>query len=82
MSHVANGSRFCIALCLGLPKKKLWDPIVERLDKRLSSWKGRYLSMGGCLTHIKSVLSSTPIYFLFLVRMPGKCDSKAREVSA
>lgn len=37
--------------------------------------------VNGRFTHIKSVLSSTPIYFLFLVQMPEKCDSKAREVS-
>eukprot|EP00268_Persea_americana_P028829 TRINITY_DN27957_c0_g1_i1.p1 TRINITY_DN27957_c0_g1~~TRINITY_DN27957_c0_g1_i1.p1 ORF type:complete len:198 (+),score=28.97 TRINITY_DN27957_c0_g1_i1:182-775(+) len=28
-----------LPLCLGLPKKSLWVPVVERLDKRLSSWK-------------------------------------------
>ena len=24
-----------LPLCLGLPKKSLWDPVVERLDKKL-----------------------------------------------
>ena len=23
-----------LPLCLGLPKKSLWDPVVERLDKK------------------------------------------------
>lgn len=42
-----------LPLCLGLPKKSLWDPVVERLDKKLSSWKGRYSSLGGRLTLLK-----------------------------
>ena len=26
-------------LCLGLPKKHLWDSVVEQRDKKLSTWK-------------------------------------------
>lgn len=59
-----------LPLCLGLPTKSLWDPMVERLDKSLISWKGRYLSMGGGLTLLKSVLSSISIYFLFCFWCP------------
>ena len=51
-------------LCLGLPKKSRWDSVVERVERKLSSWKGRYLLMGGRLILIKSVLSSIRIYFL------------------
>lgn len=40
-------------LCLGLQKNCLLDSIVERIDEKLSSWKGRYLSMGGRVTIIK-----------------------------
>lgn len=53
-------------LCLGLQKKRLLDSIVEQIDKKLSSWKGRYLSMGGHITLIKSVLSSI-LFTFFLV---------------
>lgn len=35
----------------GLPKKKLWDTVVEHLDKKLSSWKRKYLSLGGRVAH-------------------------------
>lgn len=52
-----------LPLYLGLPKKQLWDSLVERIDKRLSSWKSRYLCMGGRLTLIKSVLSGIPVYY-------------------
>ena len=59
-----------IPLCLGFPKKHLWDSVVERIEKKLSSWKGRYLSMGGRVTLIKSVLSSIPVYFLSCFHCP------------
>jgi hypothetical protein len=36
--------------------------IEERIEKRLSSWKGKYLSVGGRLVLINSVLSSLPMF--------------------
>lgn len=29
----------------------LWDTVVEHLDKKLSSWKRKYLSLGGRVAH-------------------------------
>lgn len=57
-------------LYIGLPKKPLWDSVLKRLERRLSSWEGRYLSMGRRVTLIKSVLSSIPIYFLSCFKCP------------
>ena len=39
-------------------------------EKKLSSWKGRYPSMGGRFTLTISVLSSIPIYFLSCFHCP------------
>lgn len=61
---------------LGLPlgaqsnSKAIWNPVLEMISKRLSIWKGRYLSKGGKLILFKSVLSSLPIYFLSLFKVP------------
>lgn len=47
---------------LGLPiggqisRFKAWDPIIERIEKKIDLWKGRLLSIGGRVTLIKSFL--------------------------
>jgi hypothetical protein len=38
--------------------------IEERIEKKLSSWKGKYLSVGGRLILINSVLTSLPMFML------------------
>ena len=63
---------------LGLPlgatfkAKLIWNPIIERIEKRLAGWKRLYLSKGGKVTLIKSTLSSLPTYFLSLFPIPTR----------
>jgi hypothetical protein len=40
--------------------------IEEHIEKKLSSWKGKYLSVGGRLVLTNSVLSSLPLFMLSL----------------
>ncbi|WVZ62677.1 hypothetical protein U9M48_012392 [Paspalum notatum var. saurae] len=42
----------------------------ERFEKRLSSWKGKHLSIRGRLTLINSVLSSLPMYRMSFFSIP------------
>ena len=44
----------------------IWNPIIERMEKKLSGWKHLYLSKGGRLSLLKSTLSSLPTYYLSL----------------
>ena len=44
----------------------IWNPILERMEKKLSGWKWLYLSKGGRLTLLKSTLPSLPTYYLSL----------------
>ena len=44
--------------------------MVEKVEKRLASWKRLYLSKGGRLTLIKSTLSNLPTYYLSLFPLP------------
>lgn len=50
--------------------KRNWQPIIERVQNRLSSWKAKNLSFGGRLTLVKSVLGSLPIYFFSFFKAP------------
>jgi hypothetical protein len=43
---------------------------VEKIDRRLASWKRMYLSKGGRVTLIKSTLSNLPTYFMSLFPIP------------
>jgi mannosylglycoprotein endo-beta-mannosidase len=51
-------------LYLGLPiggdsrRLSFWDPVLTRISNRLSGWKSRFLSFGGRLVLVKSVLTS------------------------
>ena len=69
-----------LPLCVGLPKKYIWDSVVERIDKTLSSWKSKYLSMGGQITLIKSILSSIPIYFLSYFKCPKSVMQRIEKI--
>ena len=44
----------------------IWNPILERMEKKLLGWKRLYLLKGGRLTLLKSTLSSLPTYYLSL----------------
>ena len=48
----------------------IWNPILKRMEKKLSGWKQLYLSKGGRLTLLKSTLSSLLTYYLSLFSIP------------
>ncbi|GJV50288.1 putative RNA-directed DNA polymerase, eukaryota, reverse transcriptase zinc-binding domain protein [Tanacetum coccineum] len=62
--------------CLGLPigsnmsRISNWQPLIDWFQLRLSSWKANFLSIGGRLTLIKSVLGSLGIYYLSIFKAP------------
>ena len=56
---------------LGLPlgakfkDKSIWNPILEKMERKLAGGKKLYLSKGGRVTLIKSTLSNLPTFFLY-----------------
>jgi hypothetical protein len=50
--------------------KHIWDYIIEKIERRLASWKRLYLPKGGRITFIKSTLSNLPTYFMSLFPLP------------
>lgn len=55
---------------LGLPIRgwsqnlAAWELILEKIRRKLASWKGMWLSLGGRITLIKSSLAKLPLYFM------------------
>jgi len=60
---------------LGLPigakvrNERTWEPMISKMQKRLGSWKNRFLSAGGRLVLLNLVLNSIPIYYLSVFKM-------------
>ena len=59
---------------LGANMRRLsaWQPIIDRIKSRLSTWKANCISRAGRLVLIKAVLNSLPIYYLSIFKMPKK----------
>jgi hypothetical protein len=86
VGEVQNMSELAESLCcrigelplsyLGMPlgafykATAVWNPILEKMERRLSGWQKLYLSKGGRLTLLRSMLSSLPTYFLSLFTIP------------
>ena len=70
--HVGILSMSYLGMPLGASFKvsAVWNPILEKIEQRLTGWQRLYLSKGGCLTLLKSMLSSLPTYFLSLFTIP------------
>jgi hypothetical protein len=68
---------------LGMPmdEKRLevskWDPIAEKMGKKLSGWKGNMLSAGDRLTLVNACLSSITLYMISFLEAPKGFIQKA-----
>ena len=58
----------------------IWNPIIERMEKRLSNWKRLFLPKGGRLTLLKSTLSCLPTYYLSLFTIPQHVADKLERI--
>jgi len=63
---------------LGLPvganpkKVSTWEPILMKLKNRLNSWGSKYVSLGGRIVLLNSVLNAIPIFYLSYLKIPAK----------
>ena len=56
------------------------NPIIEKMERELSSWKQLYLLKGDRLTLLKSNLSSLPTYFLSLFTIPQAVAARLERI--
>ena len=59
---------------------EVWSAVLERSERKLTRWKRQYLSMGGRLTLIKSVMDALPTYMMSLLPIPGNIEKKINKV--
>lgn len=57
-----------------------WDLVVEKVFKRLASWKRSNISLGGKITLIKGALSNILVYYMSLFKMPIKVGSAIKKL--
>ncbi|XP_074283574.1 uncharacterized protein LOC141608119 [Silene latifolia] len=78
--NISSGKE--MGLYLGLPtefgssKREIFASIINKVCKRIFSWKNAFLSVAGRLTLICSVLSSLSIYSLSAFKMSVSVSSK------
>lgn len=79
---VAHFPASYLGLPIGAPfkSKAIWNPVLERFDRRLAGWKKQVLSKAGRLTLVKNTLSSLPTYFLSLFVLPVSVQKRLEKV--
>ena len=48
-----------------------WVGVLDIIKSRLGRWKGRFLSLAGRICLIKSILSSIPLFYVSLYKVPS-----------
>ena len=80
------GVDFLPSTYLGLPLgasykcKSVWEPVVEKFQRRLAGWKSKLLSKRGRLTLLQSTLWSIPIYFMSLCTIPASISCQLEKI--
>jgi len=71
---------------LGLPvgakawKLSTWEPVLDRISAKLNTWGNKYISLGGRIVLLNSVLNSIPIFYLSFLKMPAKVIKKVEGI--
>jgi hypothetical protein len=71
---------------LGLPvganprRASTWEPLLDSLRKRLGAWGNRYVSLGGRVVLLNSVLNAIPIFYLSYMKLPIHVWKKIRRL--
>ncbi|RVW80770.1 putative ribonuclease H protein [Vitis vinifera] len=79
---VSNWPLMYLGLPLGGNPKSIsfWDPVIDRVSRRLDGWKkGFFITRGGG-TLILSCLSHIPSYFLSLFKIPASIASRIEKM--
>jgi Reverse transcriptase (RNA-dependent DNA polymerase) len=59
-----------LALHWKKPSRQDWQRLVDKINNKLPTWKGKLLSLGGRLVLLNSVISAIPLYYIILFKIP------------
>ena len=57
-----------------------WEGVLNKLGSKLCSWKGKSISLAGRVCLIKSVLTSLPLFYVFLFCMPATMVKEVKKI--
>lgn len=57
-----------ISVWVNFKGKLTWKPVLDKIIKKHASWKHHFLSFGGRICLLKSVLSSLPLFFFHFIK--------------
>lgn len=63
-----------------MSSKSIWKPILERMEKRLAGWKGKYLCKGGMLVLSRRVFSRACDYFFSMFAAPSSFVNRMEKI--
>lgn len=69
-----------VPLGVNLKIASTWKPVIDKIDHKLIEWKGKFLSIAGRLTLIKSSLHNLPLYFLSIFIIPKSVALKIEAI--
>jgi hypothetical protein len=71
---------------LGLPvgasprRASTWEPLLVSLRKRLGAWGNKFVSLGGRIVLLNSVLNAIPIFYLSFLKIPVLVWKQVRRI--
>jgi len=80
--RVGKVSFVYLGLSIGGDSRRLifWEPLLRSIKSRLSGYNCRFLSFGGRLVLLKSVLTSLPVYALSFFKTPSGIISSLNSI--
>ncbi|KAJ4789773.1 RNA-directed DNA polymerase (reverse transcriptase)-related family protein [Rhynchospora pubera] len=60
-----------LPLTTNRPTRDVYHQLIEKIERKLAGWKNKLLSRAGRLTLVTSVMTSIPIFFMSVFKLPS-----------
>ncbi|KAJ3697089.1 hypothetical protein LUZ61_000794 [Rhynchospora tenuis] len=60
-----------LPLTIRKPKKIHFKPLLDAFQRKLEGWQTKFLSLGGRLTLVKTVLTALPLHYMQVIKLPN-----------